>query len=137
MILIIINHYGSFMYTHKMIFARLYSSQIVTPNRSNLNPVKRKSRQPIVFSPLLALKAQGTHIPLKLPWIFPGAPLNFNGAPGNIQGNPDRHVAWWPLLGLLSWYHLISHSCVVTTPHLKIGYPQMEFTRTRSSYRVQ
>ena len=25
--------------------------------------------------------------PVKLPWIFPGAPLNFNGAPGNIQGN--------------------------------------------------
>ena len=23
----------------------------------------------------------------RLPWIFPGAPLNFNGAPGNIQGN--------------------------------------------------
>ena len=26
-------------------------------------------------------------IPVKLPWIYPGAPLNFNGAPGNIQGN--------------------------------------------------
>ena len=24
---------------------------------------------------------------VKLPWIFPGAPLSFNGAPGNIQGN--------------------------------------------------
>ena len=23
----------------------------------------------------------------RLPWIFPGAPLKFNGAPGNIQGN--------------------------------------------------
>ena len=22
-----------------------------------------------------------------LPWIFPGAPLTFNGSPGNIQGN--------------------------------------------------
>ena len=30
-------------------------------------------------------------IPVKLPWIFPGAPLNFNGAPGNIQGNLDRY----------------------------------------------
>ena len=29
----------------------------------------------------------GNPIPVKLPWIFPGAPLNFNGAPGNIQGN--------------------------------------------------
>ena len=27
----------------------------------------------------------GKHV--KLPWIFPGAPLIFNGAPGNIQGN--------------------------------------------------
>ena len=26
-------------------------------------------------------------IPVKLPWIFPRAPLTFNGAPGNIQGN--------------------------------------------------
>ena len=26
-------------------------------------------------------------IPVKLPWIFPGAPLKINGAPGNIQGN--------------------------------------------------
>ena len=26
-------------------------------------------------------------IPVKLPWIFPGAPLKFNGAPGKIQGN--------------------------------------------------
>ena len=32
------------------------------------------------------------YIPVKLPWIFPGAPLNFNGDPGNIQGNLDRHV---------------------------------------------
>ena len=26
-------------------------------------------------------------IPVKLPWIFPGAPLKVNEAPGNIQGN--------------------------------------------------
>ena len=26
------------------------------------------------------------HKPLKLPWIFPGAPLTFNGARGNVQG---------------------------------------------------
>ena len=26
-------------------------------------------------------------IAVKLPWIFPGAPLKINGAPGNIQGN--------------------------------------------------
>ena len=27
------------------------------------------------------------HIPVKLPWIFPGAPLVSNGPPRNIQGN--------------------------------------------------
>ena len=26
----------------------------------------------------------------RLPWIFPGAPLTYNGASGNIQGNLDR-----------------------------------------------
>ena len=26
-------------------------------------------------------------IAVKLPWLFLGAPLTFNGAPGNIQGN--------------------------------------------------
>ena len=30
---------------------------------------------------------------VKLPWIFLGAPLNFNGAPRNIQGNLDRYEA--------------------------------------------
>ena len=37
------------------------------------------------------------HIPVKLPWIFPGAPLIFNGAAGNIQGN---------LTGMYSWLYL-------------------------------
>ena len=36
-------------------------------------------------------------IPGKLPWIFPGAPLEVTGAPGNIQGN---------LTALLFLYHL-------------------------------
>ena len=36
----------------------------------------------------------------ELPWIFPGAPLIFNGAPGSIQGNLDRYgslisMGWW------------------------------------------
>ena len=30
---------------------------------------------------------------VKLPWIFPGAPLTFNGAPGNIQDNLDRYAS--------------------------------------------
>ena len=29
---------------------------------------------------------------VKLPWIFLGAPLTFNGAPRNIQGNLDRYA---------------------------------------------
>ena len=29
---------------------------------------------------------------VKLPWIFPVAPLTFNMAPGNIQGNLDRYA---------------------------------------------
>ena len=27
------------------------------------------------------------NVAVKLPWIFPGVPLTFNGTPGNIQGN--------------------------------------------------
>ena len=29
----------------------------------------------------------GYVIPVKLPWVFQGGPLTFNGPPGNIQGN--------------------------------------------------
>ena len=32
----------------------------------------------------------------ELPWIFPGAPLTFNGAPGNIQGNLKALVIGGP-----------------------------------------
>ena len=43
-------------------------------------------------------------IPIKLPWIFPGAPLIFNGAPGNIQGK---------LTGMsrINWISLFCHQC--------------------------
>ena len=34
----------------------------------------------------------GVFSAVKLSWIFPGAPLTFNGAPGNIQGNLGRYV---------------------------------------------
>ena len=33
---------------------------------------------------------------VKLPRIFPGAPLTFNGAPGNIQGNIDSYADSMP-----------------------------------------
>ena len=36
--------------------------------------------------------AKHKHLPVKLPWIFPGAPLIFNGASRNIQGNLDRYA---------------------------------------------
>ena len=33
----------------------------------------------------------------RLPWIFMGAPLTFNGAPGNNQGNLTAlTMSWWP-----------------------------------------
>ena len=35
---------------------------------------------------------QSNIIPVKLPWIFPGAPLIFSGASGNIQGNVDKYL---------------------------------------------
>ena len=35
----------------------------------------------------MAGKKAEIHIPVKLPWIFPGAPLKINGAPRNIQDN--------------------------------------------------
>ena len=34
-------------------------------------------------------------IPVKLPWIFPGAPLKVNGVPGNIQGNVTGMQCVW------------------------------------------
>ena len=30
---------------------------------------------------------------VKLPWVFPGAPLNSNGAPGNIHGTLNRYAS--------------------------------------------
>ena len=44
-------------------------------------------------------------IPVKLPWIFPEAPLNFNGAPGNIQGIPLVRLfcPWNRSLTTLGW----------------------------------
>ena len=39
---------------------------------------------------LLYTTSSKHYIPVNLPWIFPGAPLNFNGDPRNIQGNLDR-----------------------------------------------
>ena len=56
---------------------------------------------------------------VKLPWIFPGAPLNFNGAPGNIQGNLDRYAHGWhlphSLEGILIWSLLSSEEICVNT----------------------
>ena len=34
----------------------------------------------------------------RLPWIFPGAPLTFNGAPGNIQGNGFKIKTAFPCI---------------------------------------
>ena len=50
-------------------------------------------------------------IPVKLPWIFPGVPLNFNGAPGNIQG--DLIGMQWQYGSSMKWF-LISLSTMST-----------------------
>ena len=41
---------------------------------------------------------------VKLPWIFPGAPLTFNGAPGNIQGNLDRYGFEYLVYMFVKWF---------------------------------
>ena len=46
------------------------------------------------------------HIPVKLPWIFLGAPLIFNGAPGNIQVT-DRFVCSLWNRPLICWFILL------------------------------
>ena len=41
---------------------------------------------------ILGNDCHGVYKAVKLPWIFPGAPLTFNGAPRNIQGNLERYI---------------------------------------------
>ena len=38
-----------------------------------------------------SIEINNKYIPVKLCWIFPGAPLIFNRAPGNIKGNIDKY----------------------------------------------
>ena len=43
----------------------------------------------------------------RLPWIFPGVPLIFNGTPGNIQGNLPGVSMWgnWWHKSIKNWYY--------------------------------
>ena len=49
------------------------------------------------------------HMPVKLPWIFPGAPLKVNGDPRNIQGNVtglgtvNRNLSSWKTKTCISY----------------------------------
>ena len=54
------------------------------PFRRGLKPTLRLETTPGYVRKLLTIRWD---TPVKLPWIFPGAPLIFNGAPWNIQGN--------------------------------------------------
>ena len=58
----------------------------------DFNPGVSKTYSPEVkiqcaYKPIALSRIRLKYIPVKLPWIFPGVPLNFNGAPANIQGN--------------------------------------------------
>ena len=63
----------------------------------------------------------------KLLWIFPGAPLNFNGAPGNIQGNLRQLWGNWltsvlihnALLWPMQKYIKFSISSFTITKHIE------------------
>ena len=63
-------------------------------------------------------------ITVKLPWIFPEAPLKFNGAPGNIQDNINRNrfvmymvlthnTKWIALLIYRNRFHVNPHGIYV------------------------
>ena len=52
----------------------------------------------VVSCTVESLQATIIFIPVKSPWIFPGAPLKVNGPPGNIQGNLDRYESNSPLV---------------------------------------
>ena len=58
-----------------------------------------------------ASRSEVSRIPVKLPWIFPAAPLKINGAPGNIQGNLTAMQSvfvstrpYWSKLLFPCWY---------------------------------
>ena len=58
-------------------------------------------------------------IPVKLPWIFPGVPLNFDGAPGNIQGNLTGK---WPSLVNCHMPSLSNCSTPLPIMNVVLGY---------------
>ena len=71
----------------------------------------------MAISKRLGQPAHTCYIPVKLPGVFPRAPLKFNGAPGNIQGNLTGVI--WPtstykciLVWTLSHYQ-IEMKCVL------------------------
>ena len=76
----------------------------------------------------------GVFMPVRVPWIFPGAPLKVNGAPWNIQGNftamclvsskSTWHPYFWHRLTLIpAWISNYIHNKVWD----KITYPFPNF----------
>ena len=54
-------------------------------------------------------------VKLRLPWIFSGAELTFNGAPGNTQGKGVSE--WLSLTAFMGtadiWVHIVHTSCII------------------------
>ena len=83
---------------------------------------------PLMYSylPLHLHIHQQQHIPVKLTWIFPGAPLIFNGAPGNIQGNkPGMQAVHVQTFRVTThhWIPLTKGKNCVNTPLIFNGAP--------------
>ena len=60
---------------------------------------------------------------LKLPWIFPGAPLIFNGATGNIQGNIKRYQYKVTHVEHSLWGIFIQKNIERHTAHTIVSWP--------------
>ena len=78
--------------------------------------------------------------PGKLPWIFPGAPLTFNGAPGNIQGNIDRynssrsHARRSGCVLCNGWLSYITNFCTAADMISDLGLEELPIIRRLSTF---
>ena len=58
------------------------------------------------------------NIPVKLSWIFPGAPLKVNGAAGNIQGTCNLTALWqWHGWMLINYGPVTPHGVIYFGHH--------------------
>ena len=82
-----------------------------------------KKTQRLVWLIHATTSGKVSFIPVKLPWIFPGAPLTFNEAPGNVQGNltgmksvEEAHSLRPPLLSCFKQWHCRPSILTVVKP---------------------